>query len=99
MSYEPKDGDVTIFRNEKSTGKQPQLRGTALWNGQKLKISLWIKSGSKGEFWSGRMEPDDYVKSGELPPSDISGKRPEMREVKPEKHWADAPDEDTDLPF
>jgi hypothetical protein len=75
MSYEPKDGDVSIFKNDKAEGKQPGYRGTALIDGQKYKISLWVKEGQKGKFFSGRIEPDNYQKpasqeSNGLPPAD-----------------------------
>jgi hypothetical protein len=73
MSYEPKDGDVSIFKNDKAEGKQPGYRGTALIDGQKYKISLWVKEGQKGKFFSGRIEPDNYKKpqeSNDLPDPD-----------------------------
>ena len=62
MSYEMKNGDVSIFKNDNATGKQPQYRGTALINGQKYKLSLWIKEGAKGKFFAGKIEPDTYEK-------------------------------------
>ena len=57
-----REGDVSVFKNDNATGKQPQYRGTALVDGQKRKLSLWIKEGAKGKFFSGRIEPDTYEK-------------------------------------
>jgi uncharacterized protein (DUF608 family) len=84
MSYEPKNGDVSIFKNDKAEGKQPAYRGTALIDGQKYKISLWVKEGQKGKFFTGRIEPDNYKKpeTSELPEPD------NVRQI-----------EDTGLPF
>jgi hypothetical protein len=72
MSYEAKNGDLSIFKNDKAEGKQPGYRGTALIDGQKYKISLWVKESTKGKFFSGRIEPDNYKKaeSNSLPPAD-----------------------------
>ena len=62
MAYEMREGDVSIFKNDNATGKQPQYRGSALINGQKYKLSLWVKESKKGKFFSGRIEPDTYEK-------------------------------------
>ena len=61
MAYEMREGDVSIFKNDNATGKQPQYRGTALINGEKYKLSLWVKDGKKGKFFSGKIEPDNYT--------------------------------------
>jgi len=61
MAYEMREGDLSVFKNDNATGKQPQYRGTALISGQKYKLSLWVKEGAKGKFFSGRIEPDNYV--------------------------------------
>lgn len=63
MAYEMKDGDLSLFRNDKKEpgSKQPDMRGTMMWNGQKLKISAWTKGEGDRRFLSGRVEIDDYV--------------------------------------
>jgi hypothetical protein len=61
MPYEPREGDLSIFKNDNATGKQPQYRGSALINGGKYKLSLWVKESKKGKFFSGKIEPDNYV--------------------------------------
>ena len=57
MSYEEKDGDISIFKNEKKEGKQPDYTGKALVDGTKMRVSLWVREGAKGKFFSGRIEP------------------------------------------
>ncbi len=72
MAYTPKDGDISIFKNENRTkDTHPTHRGTMQWNGEKLKISLWPKQGDKGPFLSGRVETDDYVKPESVPASAV----------------------------
>ena len=60
MGYEKKDGDVIIFKNDKKSDKQPDYRGTAQVDGKEMKISLWVKDGAKGKFFSGKIEEDKY---------------------------------------
>ena len=68
MSYEPKDGDISLFPNDKKTSdNSPSMRGSLLWNGEKLKISVWTKGEGAKKFLSGRVEVDTYVKQGGTP--------------------------------
>lgn len=61
MAYEQKDGDISIFKNnKKETEKQPDYTGTALINGQKMKVALWVKEGQKGKFFAGKIQEDNY---------------------------------------
>ena len=57
-----KEGDLSIFRNDKkTTDAQPSHRGKLMLNGQMYKISAWTK-GKPGEtFLSGKVELDTYV--------------------------------------
>ena len=63
MAYEPKHGDISLFRNEKRTNdNQPTIRGTLHWNGEKIEISLWPKTTTDGRsFLSGKAKINDYV--------------------------------------
>jgi hypothetical protein len=62
MAYEQREGDISIFRNDKKTApNQPDMRGTAMVNGQKMKISLWTKGEGDRRFLSGKIEPDNYT--------------------------------------
>ena len=86
MSYEQREGDVSIFKNDNATGNQPQYRGSALINGEKYKLSLWVKESKKGKFFAGKIEPDNYVpglnrgvseidrsRADDIPPKNDSG--------------------------
>jgi hypothetical protein len=87
--YEPRDGDVSIFKNENAQGKQPQYRGSAMISGEKFKISLWVKEGKKGKFFTGKIEPDNYVPGLNRGVPEIDESRAD--EIPPEKS--------DDLPF
>jgi hypothetical protein len=57
MAYESKAGDVSIFKNNTDNPKAPQYTGTCIApDGTTYRISLWVKEGAKGKFFSGRME-------------------------------------------
>jgi hypothetical protein len=58
MAYEAKDGDISIFKNEKTKDSQPDYTGSVIINGKKMKVALWIKEGQKGKFFAGRV--DDF---------------------------------------
>lgn len=87
MAYEMKDGDFTLFRNEKGDNpKRPDWKGKALIDGTEYEVAAWDKRGAKGEFLSGKIkirETDTKPKDGGL-----SGSRPR-------KATAD----DSDIPF
>jgi hypothetical protein len=69
MAYEQKDGDISIFKNnKKATEKQPDYTGTALINGQKMQVALWIKEGQKGKFFAGKIQEDTYRQSDNTKP-------------------------------
>ena len=51
MAYEMREGDLSVFKNDNATGNQPQYRGSALINGEKYKLSLWVKESKKGKFF------------------------------------------------
>jgi hypothetical protein len=57
MAYESKAGDVSIFKNNTENPKAPQYTGTCIApDGTTYRISLWVKEGAKGKFFSGKME-------------------------------------------
>jgi len=86
MAYEPKPGDMSLFKNDyKTSDSHPLLKGKALLNineltehadedgNVKMQLALWGKSGEKGPFWTGKISVDTYVKgdtSDEMPPED-----------------------------
>ena len=58
MSYELKPKGGTIFKNAKKTeAKHPDYRGEIMTpKGEKLSISLWVKDGTKGKYFSASVD-------------------------------------------
>lgn len=52
MAYQHREGQGSIFPNEKKSDKQPDWRGDALFDGQEIEIAGWTKQGKHGEFIS-----------------------------------------------
>ena len=52
--YQQKELSGTLFKNTRKTegSNQPDYQGDAMIRGKKLRISAWIKQGSKGSFMS-----------------------------------------------
>lgn len=62
MTYEPKEGSASLFKNTKTKDSQPDWRGTGLFQGKKIKISAWQKQSAKGEtYFSMKVEEDNYI--------------------------------------
>lgn len=66
MAYELKEGQGSLFRNErKEKDSHPSARGEALIGGVLYEIASWTKEGRKGKFQSlsfkpkQQREPDD----------------------------------------
>lgn len=59
MAFEHKPGSFTLFKNDKQgNDKRPDYTGTGVdLEGNKIKVSAWIKEGGKGKFMSCRYEP------------------------------------------
>jgi len=96
MAYEPREGDVTIFKNDTDNERAPQYKGYAIIDGEKRQIALWVKEGAKGKFFSGTVE---------LTPRQQQGQQPAQRAAAPQapapirqSAGATAPPDD-DLPF
>ena len=56
-NYEQKPGDLIIFKNDKQEeDKHPDYKGWGVQlDGQAVDVALWIKHGTKGKFFSGRI--------------------------------------------
>ena len=55
MAYEKKEGDVSIFKNEKKTAdNQPDYTGELLWKGETVRLAFWKKESAKGTFLAGK---------------------------------------------
>lgn len=65
MAYEEKNGDISVFKNdkkEKDTHPDYRITGTGL-DGKKIKGALWLKKDRNGKtYMSGKIEEDTYVK-------------------------------------
>lgn len=83
MSYEPKEGDFSLFKNDKKTdANQPDYTGRIFINGKSMRLAAWIKQGEKGKFFSGKVS--EFQAKNEL-----FGKAEELT----------APEPQDDLPF
>ena len=53
-----KPDTLVLFENDKEgNDKRPDLTGTALWNGEEIKISLWENTSKKGNrYLSGQLQ-------------------------------------------
>ena len=54
MSYEPKPGSFSLFKNDKGDNdRRPDYTGDGLDpEGKPIKVSAWIKQGKNGKFMS-----------------------------------------------
>jgi uncharacterized protein (DUF736 family) len=53
MSYQPKEGSGTLFKNDrKTTENHPDFTGSIMINGKEHWFSAWTKEGKKGKFLS-----------------------------------------------
>jgi hypothetical protein len=52
MSYDNTNTAVIFKNNKKENEKHPDYRGTINVDGKELEISLWIKEGKAGKFFS-----------------------------------------------
>lgn len=60
MAYEKKDGDISVFRNEKKSGRQPDFRGELLLNGVTYEVALWERR--DGDILSGSVKVNERMK-------------------------------------
>ena len=60
--FELKEGQGTIFKNEKQKENQPDYTGTVKVNGEEKRIALWVKDGKKGKYFSAQISEKQEVK-------------------------------------
>jgi len=83
MAYEKKPGDISIFKNDKAEGNQPQYRGELLTpDGKTLTVSLWVKEGKSGKFFAGKVQ--ELFNKGESKPVERDYQRPAVDELEDE---------------
>lgn len=56
MSYDNTNTAVIFKNNKKENEKHPDYRGTINVDGKELEISLWVKEGKAGKFFSGKIQ-------------------------------------------
>lgn len=63
MAYEQKEGQGSLFKNQKKTDeKHPDYKGDCLLNGKKMQIAAWIKEAKNGsKFMSLRIKEDNFT--------------------------------------
>jgi hypothetical protein len=58
MAFEHKEGQGSLFKNDKRTAEnQPHARGDALIGGVLYEVAAWTKEGAKGKFQSLAFKP------------------------------------------
>ena len=57
MAYEKRDGDISVFSNQKTSDRQPDWKGTLLLNGVTYDVALWSRG--NGSVLSGRVEVNE----------------------------------------
>ena len=75
-NYEQKEGQGSLFKNEKKTNdKQPDYRGSLKWHNQTLNVAGWVKDSKNGKkFLSLKIEAIDTTNGGAMP------EKPEVNE-------------------
>jgi uncharacterized protein (DUF736 family) len=60
MAFELKDGQGTLFKNDKKGNeKAPDYRGEAMIDGVMHKVAGWLKDGKNGKWMSLKLEVND----------------------------------------
>lgn len=81
MAFELRDGQGSLFRNDKAgdNPKAPSHTGTCKIAGVEYRISAWVKDGKRGKFFSLAIQPSDYKPAA----------RPQQEAVQKEADWND----------
>ena len=73
--YVPKDGDLSLFENDKEGNEnRPDLTGYAWINAEKMRVSVWEKNSGKLKY-SGRIE-EPYNGAGSSASNGVSSEVP-----------------------
>jgi|TARA_Y100000994_G_C15687401_1_gene440255 hypothetical protein len=73
--YVPKDGDLSLFENDKEGNEnRPDLTGYAWIDGEKKRVSVWAKNSGKLRY-SGRIE-EPYNGAGSSASNSVSSEVP-----------------------
>jgi len=65
-TFELKEGQGSLFKNEKKTGSQPDYRGSVKWRNETLNLVGWVKESKTGKkFLSLKIEAIDLTPKNE----------------------------------
>ena len=92
MSYDNTNTVVIFKNNKKENEKHPDYRGTINVDGRELEISLWIKDGKAGKFFSGKIK-EPYQKN----PQNLEAMQNQLKEI--ENTSDKIRNESSELPF
>jgi hypothetical protein len=68
MSYVQKDGQGSLFKNDrKEKDTHPDYKGSITINGQEMWLSAWIKKGDRGAFMSLSAQPKEQQPPARAP--------------------------------
>lgn len=102
MAYEHKEGQGSLFKNEKQNDRQPDYKGTILIGGVTYRIVAWEKTSQSGtKFMSLQAEPQQEGQTLS-PRQPYPQQRQEPQEQRSNQFNAQplgGPDDDEDLPF
>lgn len=75
MSFEIKEGQIFLHKNEGQAGKQPVMRGTVMIGGVAYDVALWGSKSGKDGSYSGKVQlprtkSSDFVPQAAPPPDD-----------------------------
>lgn len=73
MAYELKEGQGTLFKNEKQNDRQPDLKGTILIGGTTYEIAAWVKTSKRGEKFYSLQASLQREADGKLPSASYPG--------------------------
>jgi uncharacterized protein (DUF736 family) len=76
MQYNNTNTAVIFKNNKKENEKHPDYRGTINVDGKELEISLWIKEGKAGKFFSGKIK-EPYQKN----PNNLEAMQNQLKEI------------------
>jgi hypothetical protein len=85
VSYVQKEGQGSLFKNDREKDTHPDYKGSITINGQEFWLSAWIKEGNKGKWMSLSAQPKE--------------KQQEAPRRAPARAPAPRDDMDSDIPF
>jgi hypothetical protein len=68
MAYEMKDGNFSLFKNNrKEKETHPDYAGSIMINGKEHYLNAWLKDGKNGKFFSGSVGKEKAPKDNFIP--------------------------------